>query len=594
MEVFMIMKKVKEEQELRSITSEAKKFSLEKQVSIVNEIIENVNNVIDGSMSHALSRFNVLIKDLGSLKDKKILLLQPEKYTVLAVFFCLNGASIVYGLNRFVKSEERLSTYYEKLLDFILKNKGSVILQQDLSDYEIIKQFNEIVSIDKHKMLSYLNRNKIRFSVNEDASSMPYHDGLFDVVVSDNVMERLYYPFQSINEIRRVMAEGGLLYMRVNPNGEDVKTSRQLVKRLAYSRGMFEKSFSYYSSDYCNRLQKSDLLFYMNNFKLKVDTIKEVNKIKIADFDKKDIDKHFVLFGEDDISTLSFVVTAKKKSDKSDNFSQEDYMTYAKGLDLLYKGRYNAALARFESVGNIPQDDEVERPEEESLKKAFVDDRVTLGMFHTLYFLNDYIKAIDTFKEIKAPGIRQTVKNCYYFADSFYNIEGYEEAKKYFTEAESIDPKQHVIANAIGLCDYKMGNVKEALSKLRRSVRLFPYYYEGLNNIGMILETVSKRKAIEHFKMVLTICPGHHKALFSMGRLLYKEGWFEEAGKYLKEYCVVNGSDESALKMHIDCLIKLGLKRTAKKEMECLLEKDPTNTYVSNMFEEFMSDEALM
>ena len=123
---------------------------------------------------------------------------------------------------------------------------------------------------------------------------------------------------------------------------------------------------------------------------------------------------------------------------------------------------------------------------------------------------------------------------------------------------------------------------------MRRAVKIYPYFSEGLNSIGMILQKVNKVKAIDHFKLVLTIDPGNHKAILSMGTLLYEQKRFQEAGKYLKDYCIVSGAEETALKMYIDCLLKLGLKRTAKKELTLMLEKDPKNRYISNMFNDYM------
>jgi tetratricopeptide (TPR) repeat protein len=574
------MKKASE-QRIKDIANEVKKYSLEKQISISNNIIKNTNNAIDHNMSEALASFSSMINDLGSLDNKRVLLLQPEKYMTLAIFLCLNGAAIVYGLNRFVQSEERLSTYYEKLLAFILKNKKDIIVRQELSDDEIISKFNEIVSLDKKKMRSYLNRDKARFSLGEDASLMPYQDGLFDLVISDHVFETLYYPFQSLNEIKRVMAKDANLYMRISPNGSDITKSSELAARLKLPRELFEKSFSYKSVNYCNRIQKSELLFHLNNFNFNVDSVSDKSNVKISDFDKKDINPYFILSGSDDSSTYSFVIMAHKRDVKKDSFSPEDYKTYAKGLDLYNKGKYNAACARFESLRSQLQ---------ETTKKAAVDDRVYHGLFNILHSLKDYENAIAAFRQVKKVKMKSNVKDYYYYADSYFKLGDYKNAKKYFLAAEELNPKQYLAINSIGLCEYKLGDVEEALKTIKRAIKIFPYFSEGLGNIGMILEATNKRKAIEHFKVVLTIDPGHSQALFSMGRLLYDEGYYEDAAKYLKEYCIIDGKEESALKMHIDCLIKLGLKKTAKKEMENILEKDPGNTFISTMFEEFMTD----
>jgi tetratricopeptide (TPR) repeat protein len=558
---------------MKNILGDLQNLSLEKQLSISNNILKSVNKEIEENIQNALDTFSCLINDLGDLKGKTILLIQPEKYMTLGIFLCLNGASIVYGLNRFVKSEERLSNYYEKLLEFILKNKAKVIVRRELLDDEITKLYNDIVSIDKTKMRSYLNREKIQLSPNEDTSMMPYQDNMFDIVISRHAMETHYFPFQSIDEIRRVMAKNALLYMRISPNGKEDKTSKQLVSLLKHTSELHEKSFSYKSKDYCNRIQKSELIFHLNNFKLKVDSVKEISNIKINDFDKKDINIHFILCGEEDLSSRTFSIIAHKKENKNDNFTQEDYKSYSKAVDLHQKGKYSAACARFESM-----------------TEHLTDDRINHGLFHSLYFLKDYERVYSTFKQIKKTHFKQTVKNYYYVADSLYNLEKYDEAKKYFLAAEKIAPRQYHVINAIGLCEYKTGNIAQGLKRMKKAVNIYPYYSEGLSNIGMILEKIDKKKAIEHFKMVLTFNPGNHQGIQSMGRLLYEQGRFEEASKYLKDYCLVDGSHETSLKMYIDCLIKLGLKRTAKKELEGMLKKDPTNRYISHIFEDYIAN----
>ncbi|MFC1855736.1 tetratricopeptide repeat protein [Thermodesulfobacteriota bacterium] len=581
----------KQEQNTREIIKEVKEYPLEKQISIANTIIKNVNTKINSSFSEALKAFSFIIGDLGSLEGKHVLLLQPEKYMTYAVFLSLNGAEIVYGLNRFVKSEERLSTYYEKLLDFILKNKSKIIVKKKLSDDEIRSKYNDIVTVDTKTMRSYFNRKKLRFSIGEDTSMMPYEDGLFEMVISDNSIERAYYPFQSLCEIRRVMADDGLLYMNVSPNGLDITTSGELADRLKLPRESFEKNFTYNSENYCNRIQKSDLLYHLNSFNLMVDKVKDSAKLSLNDFDKKEIHKTFILHGEKDISTSSFVVTATKKAKKNENFAREDFKTYAKGLDLYYKGKYNASQARFLSLMKHPLDGAVKMTDEE-LAKPKKDDRTSLGLFHALYALKNYEEAIRIFKTIKSPTIKHMTRETYCLADSYYNIEKYTTAKRHFETALKSAPKMYLIHNAIGMCDFMKGDNKEALVQIRKSVRLFPYYSEALNNIGVILESINARKAIEHFKMVLTIDPSHCGALFSMGRLLYQEGYYEEANKYLQDYNILDGSNETALNMHFDCLIRLGLRNTAKKKMQEILEKDPTNLNISTMFDEFMSQSA--
>ncbi len=559
---------------MKSITQEVAKLSLEEQQAISNNILKQINKTIVDSIAKSIEPLNSLMKGLGDVNGKTILILQPEKYMTLGIILMLNGAGMVYGLNRFIKSEKRLSTYYDKLLTFIIKNKKQLITSAKLTDDEISERFNEIVSTDSVNMRAYLNRDMVRFSLGEDISMMPYDDEMFDIVISDHVISTLYYPFSSINELRRVMADSAMIYMITCPYGRDVKTSRQLADRLKSSHELFEKNFSYASADYCNRLQKSDVEHYLNDFNIKVESIEANAKINIAPFDKKDIDESFLLSGTKNLSTISYTIVAHKQSNKKENFSEEDFHIYAKGLDLHHRGKYNVARARFESL----------------MRKHPKDIRVTHSLFSSLYFLKDYQKAFDTYKLINKRKYSPTARDRYYVGDALFNIERYKEAKKFFAAVAEIDPKQHMAYNAIGLCDYRTGEVSAGLKNIKKSVKLFPYFSEGLGNIGMILETIDKSKAVEHFKIVLTLDPGHKAALFSMGRLLYERERYEDAGKYLNEYCIVTGSQGTAFKMYIDCLMKMGLKRTAKKEIETVMNNNPTDLSISRMFETFMDD----
>ncbi len=445
---------------MKSILNDVKQYSLEKQHLISKEIVKHINKVIREEISASLESFALLMEDIGDVSGKSILLLQPDKYMTLGIFLSLNGASIVHGLNRFVNSEQRISNYYEELLDFVIKNKDSVIRGKEMTNDEITESFNDIVSIDTKSSRSYLNRDRVQFSPNEDTSAMPYKDGKFDIVISNYVFERLYYPFQSLNEIRRVMTKNALLYILTSPNGSEVTDSARLVSVLKRSDEVYEKNFSYRSADYCSRIQKPELLSHLNNFHFAVDSVRDLNVIQIAPYDKKEINPRFLLCGEKELSTLTYIVTARKREMRSDSFDAEDYKTYSKALDLQFKGSYNAARARYESL----------------MRKRPSDDRVIHSLFNTLYFLKDYENAHSMFRQIKKSKVKLSVSDYYHVADSLYHLEKYKEAKKFFMTAEKADPKQHLIINAIGLCEYMQGDVVQGLKEMKRAVRVYPYF----------------------------------------------------------------------------------------------------------------------
>jgi 2-polyprenyl-3-methyl-5-hydroxy-6-metoxy-1,4-benzoquinol methylase len=53
--------------------------------------------------------------------------------------------------------------------------------------------------------------------INTDERPLPYHDGTFDAVLCNQVLEHVAHPDRLIGEIRRVLAQGGTLYISV-PN----------------------------------------------------------------------------------------------------------------------------------------------------------------------------------------------------------------------------------------------------------------------------------------------------------------------------------------------------------------------------------------
>jgi ubiquinone/menaquinone biosynthesis C-methylase UbiE len=64
------------------------------------------------------------------------------------------------------------------------------------------------------------------------AYALPFREGLFDVLISSEVLEHLVYPTRFLKEANRVLKEGGKLVLQT-PDGWVAAYSRRIVSRLA-------------------------------------------------------------------------------------------------------------------------------------------------------------------------------------------------------------------------------------------------------------------------------------------------------------------------------------------------------------------------
>lgn len=77
-------------------------------------------------------------------------------------------------------------------------------------------QFPKLLKEKFERNARTLDLSRIEFHA-VDAMDLPYRDGLFDVVLSNNAFEHIPDPFQALREVLRVLKTGGVGYLTFDP-----------------------------------------------------------------------------------------------------------------------------------------------------------------------------------------------------------------------------------------------------------------------------------------------------------------------------------------------------------------------------------------
>jgi ubiquinone/menaquinone biosynthesis C-methylase UbiE len=75
----------------------------------------------------------------------------------------------------------------------------------------------------------------------EDAKALPYQDGAFHAVVSNSIVHHIPHPLEVLREMRRVLAPGGVLFVRDLLRPADMGTLWALVERYAAGANPHQK-----------------------------------------------------------------------------------------------------------------------------------------------------------------------------------------------------------------------------------------------------------------------------------------------------------------------------------------------------------------
>ncbi|MEW5900559.1 MAG: tetratricopeptide repeat protein, partial [Acidobacteriota bacterium] len=104
-----------------------------------------------------------------------------------------------------------------------------------------------------------------------------------------------------------------------------------------------------------------------------------------------------------------------------------------------------------------------------------------------------------------------------------------EEALRYLNRSLALDPRNHLVLNALGLLHSMKGNLEEAVNMYQKCLVIAPHFSEGRNNLGTVYQELGYiDKAEEEFTKVTRDPNYANKELpyFNLARLNYlRQDW---------------------------------------------------------------------
>jgi tetratricopeptide (TPR) repeat protein len=78
------------------------------------------------------------------------------------------------------------------------------------------------------------------------------------------------------------------------------------------------------------------------------------------------------------------------------------------------------------------------------------------------------------------------------FANLLFDVQKFQEAKKYYRQALAIDPLQISAQIDLAICYYNMQQADSALIEMKKALKIDPNHSKGLFNIGVIYYNIGK------------------------------------------------------------------------------------------------------
>ena len=150
----------------------------------------------------------------------------------------------------------------------------------------------DIVENYRDEALAYAKRlgldKKFSYSI-ADAAEMPFEDSSFDVVIMNDAMEHVRPPEKVISEVRRVLREGGRLYINFPPYGHPFGAHLSDVISIPWVHLFFdEETLIKAYKELCGELDDRDMRisFRISKNSLGEEYFSYINKLTIKRFNE--------------------------------------------------------------------------------------------------------------------------------------------------------------------------------------------------------------------------------------------------------------------------------------------------------------------
>lgn len=177
----------------------------------------------------------------------------------------------------------------------------------------------------------------------------------------------------------------------------------------------------------------------------------------------------------------------------------------------------------------------------EKIKKEKIE-KIILILILSLYSTRTILRNYDWGQPIKF--YEKSIEYGFKDKKMFYNLASaylyrneYEKALKMFKFAENLYGNKKIVYQAIAICYYKLGDMKEAKNYYEKALKIDPYDPVSLTSLATIYYNTKEKEVSEIIKM-LKLCimknPFYSYPYLLLGIIFYEKGDYKESIEYLK------------------------------------------------------------
>jgi len=147
----------------------------------------------------------------------------------------------------------------------LLKDKRDIkILDVGCGDKPYEEIFKNHLSVKEYVGVDYYNNQKADIKVDLNKEFIPMDDNYFNLVISTQVLEHLYNPLHTINEIRRVVKDNGIILITVPLLGHEHDKKYDFLRytKHFYNRLFKELGDEIIYMDFSNYFLSTPLLIF--------------------------------------------------------------------------------------------------------------------------------------------------------------------------------------------------------------------------------------------------------------------------------------------------------------------------------------------